>query len=480
MDDNEIFKLFSLPFDFFIWLNNEKIEHLLDEITQPILEKRSGNKIRDSYKSKLMTCYKIILLNLLSVHKHRAAECLAVPRNRNDIQPKNRYHLLDLISVGSFNEAYDMLCDGYIEVLAVGEQGLGKKKGRRTRIIATPKLTALFDQIFPEEIVFFERHPNEEIIIKKSNKYDKGGEILEYDDTEETVRQRESLQQINKVLQSHWYDLWLTDKEFEFLRKRMKRRHEEDTKKHFFINYTNRRLQRKYNNNSFEKGGRFYGGWWQSIPKEYRKYIHIDGKSAVEIDYSNMHPFILYSSKGEHLKSDAYAIDGIKKRSTGKLAFNLLLNKESFRKPQKYDPSEWGGLEWRNLKCLVLDHHNAIKECFGTGAGLGLQYIDSQIAEKVLLHFSKSNYPCLPLHDSFIVHHALEDELIQVMKEAYKEVLGDWEINVDVDDYFQLYTESYVKRLSDTNREVPDDIDEALDLTGDYKEYNRRLQLWYS
>ena len=33
------------------------------------------------------------------------------------------------------------------------------------------------------------------------------------------------------------------------------------------IDVTQKRLRRIFNNGSFQQGGRFYGGWWQNIPK---------------------------------------------------------------------------------------------------------------------------------------------------------------------------------------------------------------------
>lgn len=475
MTEKDALQLFSLPFDFHLWLDNNKIDSLLDEITNPLLANRQGNKIRDNYKSKLLTCYKIILLNLLSAYKHKAAECLAIPRDNSSIQPKTRYDLVGLISVDSFNEAYKTLSLKYIKLIAIGKEGLAGKKGFRTRITSTPELEALFDKYFPESIVFFQRHPLEEIIVQKRNKYeDPEDQLINYEDTNETIIQRQNLQRTNQVLQSNWYDLELRDDNFEELRKRMKRRHREENKKHFFIDFSNRRLKRIYNNGSFEKGGRFYGGWWQSLPREYRKHIRINGKLTVEIDFSNMHPFILYARRGLQLDSDAYIIKGLS-RKKAKTVFNLLLNKESLNKPKNYNPNDWEGHEWGDLKNLVIKHHKPIIEFFGRGVGLDLQYMDSQVAEKVMLHFTSSGYPCLPLHDSFIVHHALKDELTEVMKKAYIDVLGSWNIKVEIKDYFKSYIETY----PEDDREVSENIDEALGLAGEYQEYNNRLQLWY-
>ena len=66
----------------------------------------------------------------------------------------------------------------------------------------------------------------------------------------------------------------------------------------------------------------------------------------------------------------------------------------------------------------------AISDYIGSGHGLRLQNIDSEIASKILMYFTKKSVPCLCVHDSFIVPEVYGDELMQVMKEFYKERLG--------------------------------------------------------
>jgi len=58
---------------------------------------------------------------------------------------------------------------------------------------------------------------------------------------------------------------------------------------------------------------------------------------------------------------------------------------------------------------------------------LKLQYIDSQLAESVLKHFTSRDIPCLCVHDSFIVPKKYGDELEGVMKDTYKS-----KINYDI------------------------------------------------
>ena len=57
--------------------------------------------------------------------------------------------------------------------------------------------------------------------------------------------------------------------------------------------------------------GRFFGGWWQNIPREYRKYIRLDDKHVVECDYSGLHINMLYAMEKLPMpKGDVYHLKG--------------------------------------------------------------------------------------------------------------------------------------------------------------------------
>ena len=67
-------------------------------------------------------------------------------------------------------------------------------------------------------------------------------------------------------------------------------------------------VRRIFNNGSFDEGGRFYGGWWQSIPREFRKHITINHKPTEEVDYSGHHLRILYALKEKKLAGYPYEV----------------------------------------------------------------------------------------------------------------------------------------------------------------------------
>jgi hypothetical protein len=70
-------------------------------------------------------------------------------------------------------------------------------------------------------------------------------------------------------------------------------------------------LRRIFNQN-FKRGGRMYAveGAWQTMTKEDRLKIQIANEAVVEVDYSTLHPALLYAEVGKYVPADAYVIDG--------------------------------------------------------------------------------------------------------------------------------------------------------------------------
>lgn len=250
--------------------------------------------------------------------------------------------------------------------------------------------------------------------------------------TPQALQMHENMRIINKALSKHWYDLEIPDEELSELQKRLA----DDPENERNIRMDQRSLYRVFNDPELLTGGRFYGGWWQNIPREYRRYMVVNGKQMVELDYSNQHPSILYAQASVSRPDDCYS-DVIKLhnlpqglttndlRDMVKAAFNAMLNspKQLKQAPSGVNPSKFG-LKWADVSESIMDYHKPIAHHFYTGVGLRLQRMDSDIAEKVLLHFAHKGIAILPLHDSFMMHHGYESSLEPVMSSAFEEVVG--------------------------------------------------------
>jgi hypothetical protein len=206
-------------------------------------------------------------------------------------------------------------------------------------------------------------------------------------------------------------------------------------------------LHRVFNDRNLEKGGRFYGGFWQQLPSELRSKILINGEATVELDFSGQHIGLLYAVLGHEIpdsrREDPYGCydDSRFPRKLIKMAVLTAINstdlKQAWRgtlynlKSKKDDTKE----EWRQtteFRKLIrtqkdfeepiqefLAIHPLLREGMYKGWGSKLQCLDATVAEHILYVLAQKWIAVLPVHDSFIVQERYKEELLAVMKEAY-------------------------------------------------------------
>ncbi len=105
---------------------------------------------------------------------------------------------------------------------------------------------------------------------------------------------------------------------------------------------------------------------------------------------------------GKDISTDPYALCVMNKgnedeRKLVKTRFNALLNADSVEgisKIKKYDESVTGR-NWEDFKCFIVDSYPECADYFGTGAGLRLQRMDSDLAKAVMLRFARMGYAYL-------------------------------------------------------------------------------------
>ena len=137
--------------------------------------------------------------------------------------------------------------------------------------------------------------------------------------------------------------------------------------------------------------------------------------------------------KGIVLEEDAYDI-GIEKehRDIVKQSFNAMVQAETKLTSPPNDV-DWKstGRTWKELRQLILDKHEPIKDSFFCGMGNRLQFRDSQLAEQIMLRFAKQDIPVLPVHDSFIIIRGLYSELVNAMHDEFEKMFG---VPINIDD----------------------------------------------
>lgn len=201
-------------------------------------------------------------------------------------------------------------------------------------------------------------------------------------------------------------------------------------------------LYRQFNSSSFEYGGRLYGGWWINTPKDFRKRITINGQSTIELDYSGCAIRMLYHERGIDYRDDPYLIEPLmacekeKGLSHGyfregvKAMTQALINGDENGHPELARMFSFVPYFKRSeVRSLVEKRHSPIASAFGSGAGLRLQRLDSDIALNVITTMREEGVLVLPVHDSFIAPKESINILINAMKKYYYEYFGFNPIN---------------------------------------------------
>ena len=188
-------------------------------------------------------------------------------------------------------------------------------------------------------------------------------------------------------------------------------------------------LRRSFCRGSLELGGRFYGGWWQLIKSKLRRRILINGNRTVECDFSGLVFAMLYAREGLAMEADPYHINLITdtklKRSLVKKFLLASINDETGKFTLSRAELKKLGLSHDQLVHLVKSNHSGINHFVGSGVGLQMQYLDSQLAERVILRMMTFGEVCLPIHDSFVVREEAEELLQTVMLEEFQALFGN-------------------------------------------------------
>ena len=303
-----------------------------------------------------------------------------------------------------------------IEVTTKGYYLREAGRGGLTKFVPTDKLLEKFEGIEGHPAFLLTRNLDQETIILRNNS---GADQVDvdYPDTPKTEEFRSNLRLINDCFTEHWADLRIKDAEIEQLSKRLELNSDK-----YPIDLSKRTLTRIFANGSFKEGGRFYRGWWHNVPSEYRKFITIDEGVTTEYDFSQLSPHMLYFAYNHKLgEEDAYGrvLDGEHRRVVKK-AFNAMVQSSSQlnKKPTSLNMDDLD-MSWGELRQRILDAHKPIKDLFFCGTGNKLQFVDSCIAESVMLHFAKQNLVALPVHDSFIMREQYAGELEEAMRRGF-------------------------------------------------------------
>lgn len=340
--------------------------------------------------TELERALQMILQNIV---KNPSAPYLALSKSWADYPAASRYnrHPLPLSAVIAATEF--LASQGWI-VIHPGS----KQSGLCTRLEITPSLLATLER---EELLYLKLptpKTDELLLLRDDTK-----NIVDYEDTKKTTTARRNLHHINAFLRLHQV---------------MHAGHRLHTD-----------LVRIFKNN-FTEGGRFYRADHIGLNGEERREITINGEATCEIDFSCLHVNMLYIQEtGRPYGGDAYDTGRNDiPRDVFKVLLQIILNcKSEFAATLAANEalrSRGFHTDAEKALAVFLKKHAAIRKHFFSGAGLRLQFQDSEIAERVLLRAMRDQVPVLPVHDSFIAPASESAWLQEAMTEASLEVLG--------------------------------------------------------
>lgn len=182
---------------------------------------------------------------------------------------------------------------------------------------------------------------------------------------------------------------------------------------------------RKYSG-GLNRGGRVYAAY-QTLKKEDRAKILIDGQETVELDYPENHlRMIMHFLKEDPRKTFYDSFD--MPRDKAKKAMMVLLNAEDpekvFCDKRKNAPFRWTKEKYESFVEIFKEKHPQLIQFIGVGVGAYLQSVEGDVASVIMREFANEGRVCLPVHDSFIVKKEDAEHMKEYMKEAWANILS--------------------------------------------------------
>ncbi len=401
----------SWPFDPYLRCTNDLVQNRVDLVLDDLCAEWLGTyerKPSTASQQYFIDCANVILANLLRAHSRKLSETVGIPRSKNRLDKQSRYRPT-YMTTNRF-----LMVQNWLQ--KAGHMALDKRGYHfpDNAQVSMFKLTASTASELEADTLtirdFRVDSPDEPVVLKDSQ-----GQLCRYDDTAEANVMRMALDRINERL---GVAAITTSRALTHL----------DSDRDFVGTRVN--LVRIFNYGSFEYGGRFYGGWWQHVRKEARRWILLDGSPTIEADYRGFNPAVLLAKAGQPIPADPYAlIPGVAEnevlRNHAKSTLAALINSTTGNtdEPSGFDTVKHG-MTKEQFRQSVLDAFPMLQSLLGQRTGMKLQREESDLAEQVMLHFIEQGHAILPIHDAFMVQHKLEAELVYTMKEAFKNKYG--------------------------------------------------------
>lgn len=385
----------------------------------------------------------MVLLDLYCSWRTDPSQYISYARDKQRYGKRSRYTRIKVGRVCLLNVVDKLFADEYIdhvESVCYRDSVTGKiYAGYSSRMRATKKLIRFLVR-HGIKLSMIARHPNESVIfVRDENKDDVKLNALP-SMPRDVVSSEKVLIKYNDFLQKSYIDIadeFLTKADLEKMKKWKNQKYVE-----FSIDLSKKRVYRVFSNKDWKQGGRIFGAWWHSCPKQLRKYIILNGEPTIELDFSSIHILLLYANLGENFLDegkDAYTIEGHDFRKAMKIVMMSAIN----AKPDERRDGDTRAKHaaWKTLvfKCnedrvkhgisspdqlsplleVMKERHKPIARFLSSGKGIELMKQDSDIAIALIKWHTEIGVPILTVHDSFIVPISFMPFTIDMMNQAY-------------------------------------------------------------
>ena len=430
----------KLRFDWLPPLSSPVMDERVQVVVESLLENyESGRGVpsREAYAAIYTAITRQILSSLYQ--SYNSYKSISFPLHSRHYDSKNPQNIK--FSYRHTMNVYNKLLElNWIVVTAEGVENQNV-----TRIAATGDLEQAYkewglrwmlSELLPEQdcVELRDVVRNADGTPKRTGKKNKTKKIhLAVPDTEEVQQHRQRLTWINNKLRQHCISIDLSNENLLKLEQELAEGGKADEGNYRSLHLQRVLLTRIFSRGEMNLGGRFYRGWWQHLPGKHRPHIRIDGKKTIEVDYSGMALRIILALNNIPFaaEDDPYDI-GLKqwtgtsdiRRKPLKRTVNALINdQDGVYRISKAEQKLFGETE-DSFMDKLLTKHPVLKDRLGSSIGLETQFIDSQIAEAVMIELLKEDIVVLPIHDSFIVPAGYQQYLETAMSHFFKLRLG--------------------------------------------------------
>lgn len=395
-----------VPLETSLGLSSSAITDLFSEWYPSI-----SNRARRGTQQALQAVLLNIARALRETQRHSAMTGFICPTSNTHHKTIKRYQECDFSRVVFGSVLKDLADKGLLECHK-GYRGKDFSVGLASLWLPTDNARELLSELSASaEVMPF--HDNTESIVLK----DYEGELIDYQDNDETRLMRSELELLNELRQSVTWSY------------RPAERFQNDTEEvimsdqYVSLGSRNVRFKRSFKG-SFNIGGRYYGHA-QCLSKAERSTITIDGEPTTEQDIKSMHVRMLYNYLGKPAPADGYDIDGYDRETAKKVAL-IALNADSERSAAGAIRQSLGFTSNEAKQAIesFRQAHKPIAEFLYSSSWKQLQYLDSELARGIQLRAVEQGIPVIPIHDSFLTGSSKADILTEIIHSEYQRRFG--------------------------------------------------------